>query len=94
MAVMIDGHVIWDPKWESEKKIGIVVSGAAALSILVVVLTFVSIITIETKEKMNPNNETTPTASNLGKRIYYIIHYLSFFHVFNPMIIRFNYKKE
>ena len=64
MAISIDGHVIWDPKWDTEKKIGIALSGAAAFSIVVVVLTFVSIITIETKQKMSANNETTLTTSS------------------------------
>ena len=67
MAVSIDGHVIWDPKWETEKKIGITVSGAAAISIFVVVLTFVSIITVETNKKINSSNETSSLVSNLGK---------------------------
>ena len=74
MALSIDGHVIWDPKWDTEKKIGIALSGAAAFSILVVVLTFVSIITIETKQKMSANNETTlttPSPSNIGKYTIY-----------------------
>ena len=73
MVLSIDGLVIWDPKWDSEKKIGIAVSGAAAFSMLVVVLTFVTIITIETKQKMNFNNETStlrPSALNLGKYIH------------------------
>ena len=54
-----------------DKKIGIAVSGAAAFTILVIVLTFVTIITIETKQKIalglqNSTNETS-SASKLGK---------------------------
>ena len=58
---------IWDPNWGTEKKIGILASGVAAFSILVVVLTFVCLFTVENKQKMNSNNETSTLASNLGK---------------------------
>lgn len=71
MALSIFGHVIWHPKWDMDKKIGIAVSGAAAFTILVIVLTFFTIITIETKQKIalglqNSTNETS-SASKLGK---------------------------
>ena len=59
--------VIWDPNWRTEKKIGILATGVAAFSILVVVLTFVCLFTVENKQKMNSNNETSTLASNLGK---------------------------
>ena len=59
--------VIWDPKWATEKKIGILASGVAAFSILVVVITFVCLFTVESKQKMNSNNETSSLATNSGK---------------------------
>ena len=65
MILSIFGHVIWHPKWDVDKKIGIAVSVVAAFSILVVVLTFSAIITTETKQKMALVRSSA--ASNVGK---------------------------
>ena len=75
MTLSIFGHVIWHPKWDVDKKIGIAVSVVAAFSILVVVLTFGAIIIAETKQKMTlgllkSNSDTytrSSAASNVGK---------------------------
>ena len=64
MILSIFGHVIWHPKWDVDKKIGIAVSVVAAFSILVVVLTFCAIITTKTKQKMALLKSA---ASNVGK---------------------------
>ena len=65
MILSIFGHVIWHPKWDVDKKIGIAVSVVAAFSILVVVLTFCAIITTETKQKLALARSSA--ASNVGK---------------------------
>ena len=72
MALSIFGHVIWHPQWDVDKKIGIAVTVVATFSILLVVLTFVTVITIDTKQKMTlgivkSNNETDTKALREGK---------------------------
>ena len=72
MALSIFGHVIWHPQWDVDKKIGIAVTAVATSSILLVVLTFVTVITIDTKQKMTlgivkSNNETDTKALREGK---------------------------
>ena len=52
MDLSIFGNALWDPKWNRDKKIGVAVTVASVLSILVVVLIFVAFITIETKHKL------------------------------------------
>ena len=63
---------IWNPEWETEKKVGVAVTAVAAFSTFVVLLTFVSIVTIETNQKLNSKNEPK-SASNLGKYILLLI---------------------
>ena len=52
MGLSILGNVIWDPKWDRDKKIGVAVTVASVFSILVVVLIFVTFIIIDTKHKL------------------------------------------
>ena len=52
MGLLILGNVIWDPKWDRNKKIGIAVTVASVFSILVVVLIFVTFIINDTKHKL------------------------------------------
>ena len=52
MGLLILGNVIWDPKWDRNKKIGIAVTVASVFSILVVVLIFVTFIINDTKYKL------------------------------------------
>ena len=52
MGLSIFGNVIWDSKWQRDKKIGVAVTVASMFSILVVVLIFVTFIIIETKHKL------------------------------------------
>ena len=72
MALSIFGHVIWHPQWDVDKKIGIAVTVVATFSILLVVLTFVTVITIDTKQMMTlelskSNNESDAKASSASR---------------------------
>ena len=72
MALSICGNDIWNPKWTRDKKIGIAVTAGASISILLVILIFFTLTTIETKQKLGKaslisNNDTNSIASSASQ---------------------------